>query len=198
MTVLLPAWLRLVWVAVFAYVTLSHVGHAAVMPGRRRWWHATHILMAIGMAYMFLPMGLKTLPAMWWETLFTVAASAILVWMLAAWLRRRPVDALWFASLLGTGAMVYMFALPGAAVAAVTYALVAYYVAEAAAWAGGWFYEDGERRSSPLPLVVGPRPPTVPARAQVLARRVPAELRTTLAAMAIGMAYMFVAMQVSA
>lgn len=198
MALLLPEWLRLVWVAVFAYTTLSHLAHAAVMPGRRRWWHGTHILMAIGMTYMSLPTGLKQLPEVWWETLFAMAAIAVLVWMLAARTRRRPVDALWFASLLGMGAMAYMFALPGAAVAPVTYTLVAYYLAVAAAWAGGWFYEDDERRSSPLPVVVGPRGPTVPVRARGSASRVPLELRVTLAAMAMGMAYMFVAMQVSA
>lgn len=147
---LLPQGVRVVWVAAFAYVIVSHLQHAAVMPGQRRWWHGTHVLMALGMAHMFLPVGLKGFPSVGWQALFTVAALAVAGWMVSARIRHRHFGSPWFDSLLGLAAMVYMFAIPGAAIAPLTYALVAYYLGDASAWAGG-VVPRGQRARAPPP-----------------------------------------------
>jgi hypothetical protein len=80
-------------------------------------------MMALGMAYMFLPMRLKVVPDIMWGTAFAVVAALILAWILRSWTDQRAVNLLWALSLFHMLAMVYMFALPGAAILVLIYAL---------------------------------------------------------------------------
>lgn len=192
---LLPEWLRWVWVAVYAVIIIVHLRHALSEGGQRRAWHGGHVVMSLGMAYMFLPMHLKMVPDIAWGTAFTVVAAIILAWILWAWADQRAVNLLWAISLIHMLTMVYMFALPGAAIAVLTYALVAYFGSETVAWLVGAFDDDARRRGL-LPFAIGPRSPKARASAKPLAHVSSVELRATLCAMAAGMAYMFFAMQV--
>ena len=187
---LLPGWLRWLWVAVYAAILVVHLRHAAAADGRRRGWHSVHTLMALGMLAMFLPPRLKPQEGAAGADAYAAAAAALAVWIGVRLARRRRVDLLWLVGLADTLAMVYMFALPAAAITALTAALAGYFAAEAAGWTAGAFDGDG-----PLRRRVGrarePRP------AEQLLRRSTFELRATLAAMALGMGYMLVAMQLA-
>jgi hypothetical protein len=92
--------------------------------------------------------------------------------------------------------MVYMFALPVAQVAMVTYALVAYFAWEMVAWAAGSFDEADEGRRGLVALAIGPRSSGTRTFTKPLVGVSSVELRATLRAMAAGMAYMFIAMTV--
>jgi hypothetical protein len=192
---LLPEWLRWVWVAVYAVIVLVHLRHALSEGGQRRAWHSGHVVMSLGMAYMFLPMRLKVVPDVAWGTVFAVFTVIILAWILRAWTDERAVNLLWTISLVHMLAMVYMFALPEATIVVLTYALVAYFGSETVAWLVGAFDDAAERRGL-LPFAIGPRSPKARAAAKPLAGASPVDLRATLCAMAAGMAYMFFAMQV--
>jgi hypothetical protein len=191
---LLPEWLRWVWVAVYMGVIIVHLRHALTEGGQRRVWHGGHVVMALGMVYMFLPMHLKVVSDIVWGAAFTVVAAIILAWILWEWTDQRAVNLLWAISLVHMLAMVYMFALPGAAIAVLTYALVAYFGSETVAWLVGAFDDAGRRRL--LPFAIGPHSPKAHASVKPLACASPVELRATLCAMAAGMAHMFFAMQV--
>ena len=45
----------LAWPVVFVAILIAHVRHTVLMGGQHRWWHTTHCLMALSMAYMYLP-----------------------------------------------------------------------------------------------------------------------------------------------
>jgi hypothetical protein len=191
---LLPEWLRWLWVGVYAVIVVVHLSHAIEVEGRQRTWHFGHVVMAVGMVSMLLPSRLKIVSDVAWEILFAVVAAAILAWLLRAWINRRTVNFLWALSLLDMLAMVYMFAFPGAAIAPVTYVLVIYFVGVMVGWMKGMFDDDGGRDRL-LPLVIGPRSCSVSTFAGPLPGASSVSERTTLSAMAAGMAYMFIAMQ---
>lgn len=200
---LLPDWMRLVWVVAFAGVVAVHVGHAWAMRGQRRIWHATHALMALGMIAMFASRMISGVARTAWEVVFAVSAAGV-----AAWVARgpRPINGLWAISIADLVAMVYMFALPGAAVSPLTYALAGYFGAEAVAWitrllgdTGRWqgtlaLPASGSPAQAPA-SPVGPASSVGLASPISLAGRASLGLRATLAIMATGMAYMFAAMQ---
>ena len=52
---LMPGWARWIWVGIFFLILVPHVAHFVRMHGVHRFWHLGHVLMGIGMAYMFLP-----------------------------------------------------------------------------------------------------------------------------------------------
>lgn len=191
---LLSEGLRWPWVAVYAVIVVVHLSHAMSVEGRQRAWHSGHVMMAVGMAYMFLPPRLKMVSDVAWEAVFAVVAAAILAWLLRAWINCRAVNLLWVVSLLDMLAMVYMFAFPGAAIAPVTYVLVVYFAGVMVGWMNGTF-DDDSGRDGLLPFVVGLRSCSASAFAEPLPGASSMSERTTLSAMGAGMAYMFIAMQ---
>lgn len=194
--VLLPEWLRGVWVAVYAIILIVHARHAVNMGGQRRAWHSGHTVMALGMAYMFLPTDLKAVPELAWETVFSALAAVIGGWVVVTWTRYGAVNLLWALSAIDMLAMVYRFALPWVGIAVVTYALVAYFVSEMVAWAFGSFDEADGRRRGLVAFTIGSRSPGAYTFTKPLVGTSSVELRATLGAMAAGMAYMFIAMTV--
>jgi hypothetical protein len=53
---LLPEWARWVWFGAFSVIVVVHATHPFRTHGVPRVWHWGHLLMAIGMAWMFLPL----------------------------------------------------------------------------------------------------------------------------------------------
>lgn len=188
---LLPDWLRYVWVVVFAGIIAIHVLHSWAIGGQRRVWHVVHALMALGMIEMFLPHGVGGVSRTAWEVAFAVAAAGLAACVVQGWL---PVNGLWAISIADLVAMVYMFALPGAAQPALTYALAGYFGAEAVAWMTRLLGDTGRWQGTlALPSSGGSTQAVVSPVA--LAGQASLGLRASLAVMATGMAYMFVAMQ---
>jgi hypothetical protein len=167
-------WVPVAWPLVFVGILASHVRHTVLMSGHHRWWHMTHCLMALSMAYMFLPSSMDALGiAVFWQLTFAAAAATVLIWMAAARLRGRVVNRLWVVAFVDLAAMVYMWSM-SSFVAPVTWALVAYFAAQTLLWAGNR-HDDS---SHPEPLVGA------------------MDLRLTMSLMSLGMAYMFAIMQI--
>jgi hypothetical protein len=197
---LLPWWVRLCWVIAFCWIAAEHTVHVALMKGQPRAWHFTHIAMAAGMFYMFTPwLGGEPGGPHPWEVGFLVLGGLIVLFVLVEWVRRRPVNLLWFLQLVAMGAMAYMYALMdpdvfrGQDVSVATLALAAYYVLEAAGWSKRAFAEADDRRLSWIPFQVGPtRGGGVCANC--LCGPVPVRLALSGTVMSLGMTYMFLAM----
>ncbi len=193
-THILPSWLAVIWTLVFIAIIVSHALHLRESEGQRRVWHAGHVLMAFGMAFMFAPSSIDhfNIPSGFWQLAFANAAIAIVLWMLAQALGGRAVNALWLIMAIDMGAMAYMWS-PSGFQAPITWLLVAYFALQTVVWVtnrmrdvdhlalfGGGFSvtpEGGVAISAAEPLVCF------------------RDLRVSMGAMTLGMAYMFAAMQ---
>lgn len=195
---LLPLWMQLVWLLAMAAVVAAHSIHVAAATGlavrQIRAWHGTHLLMGVGMIYMFTPWsGGFPGSVRAWQWVFGVAAVLVGGWIAATLQRGQRVDTHWLLSVIGLGVMAYMFFVHrGHGTPAVTYILVGYFIVEAACWAQGWL-----TRCSPtfLPAAVGP---AAGIRAVSLRCATPSGLRVSQTTMALSMAYMFLAMDTGA
>jgi CDP-diglyceride synthetase len=190
---LLPDWLGWIGFAVYIVILLIHLYHMATMKGQHRAWHTGHSLMALGMAWMFLPKHPIDIPAVVWQIAFAVAACLVAAWCIWNWSQRRAVNFLWATLLIGVLAMIYMYAFPGAANRSLTYVLVVYFALEAIAWFTGAFAGTEKERRWRLPYALGPRA----SSAYPLAEAGALDIRLTLGLMALGMGYMFLAMQIA-
>lgn len=213
---LLPTWLAVVLGIVSLLVLVPHITHVVATTGQHRWWHVGHIVMAIGMAQMFLfGMGNPFISGTF-AGLFVAITCLLLA--TTAWSRAREgtVNPLWIATAVDTAAMAYMYAPASARPATVTWLLIVYLVAQAVAWASGawgkvpaftleasataagtgdepgWrIYADRAAcpdGSVPMGVAVAPRP-----RLGLSGRKDPG-VRATLTIMALAMAYMLFAM----
>jgi hypothetical protein len=137
---LLPSWLRIVWAAALAGVVVVHAWHALLMPGQRRWWHLTHIVMAVGMALMYL---LPRIPyAALYSAglgLFAVIALVVVTATVVARSREGAVNPIWVATALDYLAMTYMLINPGLRPDWLSYLFVAYLASEIVAWCARLF-----------------------------------------------------------
>lgn len=172
----LPTGLRVFAVVVYIAVVIVHVWHLRASAMTERAWHATHVLMALGMIAMFAPNGQAVVSARLGKAVFTVATAATLAYMAAVVLRGRRLGWLWPVAAADLAAMVYMFALPVPGFGWLTAVLIGWSVLQALGWLTG----------------------VLPARAdlgsQPQSSRRETSVRVTLAAMNLGMAYMFLAM----
>jgi|GEM_PF-6107618 len=192
---------RVGWLIAYVFVAAAHTNHVIFMRGQARAWHCTHVLVAAGMIYMFGPWSGDPLPANGWQKVFESVAVVIAVFVVVEWARNRAVNLLWFSQLFSMGAMAYMFALMGGTSSpldhAITRALVAIFVLEAAGWSRRQFAEADDARLSWIPFSVHPRP----ARAVCASRlcgRLPVDLALSGTIMTLGMAWMFLAMDTPA
>lgn len=139
-TGLLPSWLRIVWAATLASVVMVHAWHALLMPGQRRWWHLTHIVMAIGMALMYL---LPRVPyAALYSTglgLFAVTTLVVVTTTVVARSREGAINPIWVVTALDYLAMTYMLINPGLRPEWLSYLFVAYLASEIVAWCAHLF-----------------------------------------------------------
>lgn len=186
---IMPAWVNILWMAALAAVLVFHCLHLARMGGQHRWFHGIHILMLIGMIYMFATMtwNWNPIPGGLWMALYVITTAGLILWMAVRMAQRRPFSWLWLLALVQQAAMIYMFAPGSAWTPGVSYALAFYFLIEALLWLLGICNdaEPGRRRS----IGPGPRDAVVPLghgdRVGNLA----------MAVMAGSMAYMFLGMQ---
>ncbi|HWH10152.1 MAG TPA: DUF5134 domain-containing protein [Solirubrobacteraceae bacterium] len=192
---ILPAWLAIAWTLAFVAILVIHARHVLDSRGPRRYWHSGHVVMALGMIFMFAPASIDhfDIPSGFWQLLFANATGVVLAWILAEALSRQVVNVLWIVIATDLAAMVYMWS-PTGFTAPVTWLLVAYFAAQTLLWA-----TDRMRRADEL--AVGRRfsvgsggTIAATAAAPLVCDR---DLRVSVGLMTLGMAYMFAAMQLA-
>jgi hypothetical protein len=210
----LPRWLEVAGTVIYLVILASHAVHALTVRGRSRAWHGVHVLMALGMLDMFWPadeMPVAATPAKIVFTLAGVGALGATVWFSRG---GRDVAWLWLIATVDLGAMVYMFQMMASTSAVVTIALAAWFLIEAAGWGSGLLSATAGRQSLSVaadpeaaPGAVDVEAPGTGADASAVGRSTVAVLterrhrsyasavRLSLVVMALGMAYMLLAMQ---
>jgi hypothetical protein len=195
-TNILPEWLAVVWTLAFIAIVVIHVLHLRDSHGQRRLWHSGHVLMACGMAFMFAPSSIDhfNIPSGFWQLAFANGAIAIVLWMLAQSLSARAINVLWLVMAIDLGAMAYMWS-PSGFQAPITWLLVAYFAMQSLLWVS-----DRMRDVDHRTLLQGSASMT-PGGALAISAAEPLvcfrDLRASMFAMTLGMAYMFAAMQLA-
>jgi hypothetical protein len=197
-TNILPEWLAIIWTLVFVVIFVIHLRHVLNTHGQRRLWHSGHVLMAAGMTFMFAPTSIDhfNIPVTFWQLAFANAAAAVLAWILIQVLSGRAVNLLWLVIATDLGAMVYMWSANGY-VAPITWLLVAYFMLQAVLWATDTFRRLDREHQIPgiSGISLGADGTTTISAAAAAPLVCELDLRATMAAMGLGMAYMFAAMQ---
>lgn len=203
---LLPVWLGVAASLVFLVVLVVHVWHLFDEGVRGRAWHCGHVLMAAGMIDMFLPTHGMVVSAGIGEGVFAVSACLVFCWLLVGLARGASVGVLWIVLGVDLSAMVYMFAMSQVRIAWLSWLLVAWFVLQAAGWATGRLSAVvgrgglGDTPCGAQAVVAetgGPGAASGAGGPDAAARSAAhsVSIRLTLLAMNLGMAYMFVAMQ---
>ncbi len=193
-TNILPAWLAVIWTLVFIAIIVIHTRHVLDSDGQRRAWHSGHVLMAFGMAFMFAPSSIDyfNIPSGFWQLVFANGAIAALAWMLAQALSGRAVNVLWLVMAIDLGAMAYMWS-PSGFQAPLTWILVVYFVAQSLLWVTDRMREVDHKTLWGGSFSVSPGGAVAIEAAEPLVCF--RDLRVSMFAMTLGMAYMFAAMQ---
>lgn len=195
-TNILPNWLAVLWTLAFFAIIVIHGRHVLESEGQRRIWHSGHVVMALGMAFMYAPASIDhfNIPAGFWSLAFANGAIAILLWVLVQAFAGRGTNVLWLVMAFDLGAMAYMWS-PTGFQAPITWLLVAYFAAQSALWASDRMRSIDER------TILGGGVSVTPEGALAAGVAEPLicfkDLRLSMAAMTIGMAYMFAAMQLA-
>lgn len=132
---LLPGWLGAAWAVVFLAIAVSHLRHMASTTGQRRPWHACHVLMALGMAFMYAPASVDplALPAALWQVVFALGGLIAATWAIGG--VGRVSTLIWLLTSIDLGAMLFMWAgSSGSDAATVAWLLGGYLAAEAVLW----------------------------------------------------------------
>ncbi len=145
MSTWLPEPVGLVWAAAFAVVTVIHVVHATLMPGRHRHWHAGHVLMAVGMTVMFWPGAGMLVPASAGVAVYATVAALVAMTLIVARLRGARVGWLWLLGVVEFAVMAYMFAMTTTQVAWLSVLAAAWFAVQTIGWASGWLGQVLER-----------------------------------------------------
>jgi hypothetical protein len=194
-TNILPAWLAVIWMLAFIAIIVIHTRHVLDSDGQRRVWHSGHVLMACGMAFMFAPPSIDhfNIPSGFWQIAFASSALAIVAWMLTQAMEGRAINVLWLVMAIDLAAMAYMWS-PSGFQAPITWLLVAYFVWQSLMWV-----TDRMRGVDHKTLWGGGGVSVTPEGAVAMAAAEPLvcfrDLRVSMSAMTLGMAYMFAAMQ---
>jgi len=193
-TNILPDWLAVIWTLAFLAIIVIHVRHVLESEGQRRYWHSGHVLMAFGMTFMFAPASLDhfNIPTGFWSLAFANGAIAVVLWMLVQTFAGRGTNLLWLVMAFDLGAMAYMWS-PSGFQAPLTWLLVAYFAAQALLWGTDRMRDLDERTILGGSLSVTPDGALAASVAEPLICF--KDLRVSMAAMTLGMAYMFAAMQ---
>jgi hypothetical protein len=196
-TNILPEWLAIAWTFVFVAVLVIHTRHVLDSGGQRRVWHSGHVLMALGMAFMFAPASIDhfNIPSGFWQLAFANGALAIFAWMLAQALNRRAINVLWLVMAIDLAAMAYMWS-PSGFQAPLTWLLVAYFIAQSLLWVSDRMRNVDHRTLLGGGFSVTPEGAVAMDAAEPLVCF--RDLRVSMFAMTLGMAYMFAAMQLMA
>ncbi len=193
-TNILPSWLAVIWTLVFIVIIVIHAQHLRDTHGQQRIWHSGHVLMAFGMAFMFAPASIDhfNIPSGFWQLAFANGAIAVVAWMLVQALSGRAINVLWLVMAIDLGAMAYMWS-PSGFLAPITWLLVAYFVAQSLMWLSDRMRSVDHKTLLPGSLSVTPGGTVAIAVAEPLVCF--RDLRLSMFAMTLGMAYMFAAMQ---
>jgi len=195
-TNILPSWLAVIWTIVFIGVIVIHARHLLETSGQRRIWHSGHVLMALGMAFMYAPASIDhfNIPSGFWQLAFANGALAALAWMFAQALAGRAINVLWLLMAIDLGAMAYMWSLSGFQ-APITWLLVVYFAWQSLMWV------SDRMRAVDHKTLWGGGVSVTPGGAVALSAAEPLvcfrDLRVSMMAMTLGMAYMFAAMQLA-
>jgi preprotein translocase subunit SecG len=193
-TNILPEWLAVIWTLAFIAIIVIHTLHLRDTHGQRRLWHSGHVLMAFGMAFMFAPSSIDhfDIPSGFWQLAFANGAIATVLWMLAQALNGRAINVLWLVMATDLGAMAYMWS-PSGFQAPLTWLLVAYFAAQSLLWV------TNRMRDVDHKTLLGGGFSVTPGGAVAMSAAEPLvcfrDLRASMFAMTLGMAYMFAAMQ---
>ncbi len=193
-TNILPAWLAVIWTLVFIGIVVIHTRHVLDSDGQRRIWHSGHVLMALGMTFMFAPSSIDyfAIPSGFWQLVFANGSLVAMAWMLVQALSGRAINALWLVMAIDLGAMAYMWS-PSGFQAPLTWILVAYFVAQSLLWV------TDRMRDVDHKTLWGGSFSVTPGGAVAIEAAEPLvcfrDLRLSMFAMTLGMAYMFAAMQ---
>jgi hypothetical protein len=193
-TNILPEWLAILWTLVFIAIIVIHVRHVLESHGQRRIWHSGHVLMAFGMTFMFAPASIDhfNIPSGFWQLAFANSAIMILAWVLAQALSARAINVLWLVMAIDLGAMAYMWS-PSGFQAPLTWMLVAYFAVQSLLWI------TNRMRGIDHKTLLGGSFSVTPDGALAMSAAEPLvcfrDLRVSMFAMTLGMAYMFAAMQ---
>ncbi|MGA2319638.1 MAG: DUF5134 domain-containing protein [Solirubrobacteraceae bacterium] len=193
-TNILPEWLAVIWMLAFIAIIVVHTLHLRDTHGQRRLWHSGHVLMAFGMAFMFAPSSIDhfNIPSGFWQLVFANGAIAVLAWMLAQALSGRAINVLWLVMATDLGAMAYMWS-PSGFQGPITWILVAYFAAQSLLWVTNRMRDVDHR------TLLGGSFSVTPGGAVAISAAEPLvcfrDLRGSMFAMTLGMAYMFAAMQ---
>jgi hypothetical protein len=192
-TNILPNWLAVIWTLVFLGVFLIHIRHLVETRGQRQLWHAGHILMAIGMAFMFAPASIDhlSIPSSFWQLTFGGGALVIVAWMLTEAVDGHPVNALWIVGVTDLAAMVYMWS-PNGFRAPVTWLVAGYFLVQTLLWATDRMRSIDHHTLRGGYMVTSDGAVGTAVASPLICYR---DLRLSMAAMTTGMAYMLVAMQ---
>ncbi len=193
-TNVLPEWLAVIWTLVFIAIIVIQVRYLLDSAGQRRLWHAGLVLMAFGMAFMFAPPSIDhfNIPSGFWQLAFANGALAILAWMLAQALAGSSINALWLLTAIDLAALTYMWS-PSGFQSPITWLLVAYFAAQSLLWAGNRMRSVDHKTLLAGSVSVTPGGTLArTAAAPLIGFR---DLRLSMFAMTLGIAYMFAAMQ---
>ena len=109
------------------------------MSGQRRYWHVGHVMMALGMAYMYLPPPGQVIPNVFGLALFVTAAGVSVSVFLLVRIGDGAASLLWLMSAAEMAVMAYMFMPMNAHFALLSYGLAAYLVVIGLSWVlGTW------------------------------------------------------------
>jgi hypothetical protein len=190
---ILPTWLAVIWTLVFIAIAVVHLRHLRESRGQRRLWHSSHVLMALGMGFMYAPSSIVRLdiPRSFWQLTFAGGALVIVAWMLTEAAERRAINALWVVMATDLAAMVYMWSSSGYR-PAVTWLLVAYFAAQWLLWVSDRMRTiDHHTLRGGLSVSADGAVGAAAAQPLICFR----DIRASMSAMTLGMAYMFAAMQ---
>jgi len=200
---LLPLWMGIAWTVVFLAIAASHLRHMTQTTGQRRPWHSCHVLMAMGMAFMYAPAQIDPLavPSAFWQLMFATAGIVAALWAITG--VGRVSTLIWLLTSIDMAAMLYMWSgSRSAGTATVSWALAAYLLAEAAMWALDLYRRlDGATPVVSWQLLAsepGATLSTTSIRTETAASASllgELDISASMIAMSIGMAYMLVAMQ---
>lgn len=213
----LPDWLRIVAVAAYLAVLAVHLWHLVGATPRGRAWHLGHALMALGMAVMFLPTNGMVVPADTGEIVFAAVAVIVFGYVVSELVRHGRAGWLWPIAGVDLAAMAYMFGMRSMHLEWLTVLLIAWFAVQALGWLTGYLaslvnyrglggpgpslavrppVDAGYPGRQPVDLAL--RTATTPRAGTAITTVSPvnrASIRATLAVMSLGMAYMFLAMQ---
>ncbi len=196
-TNILPSWLAVIWMLVFFVIIVIHARHVLESSGQQRFWHSGHVFMAIGMAFQFAPGSVDSfnIPPGFWSLAFANAAIAVLLWVLVQMFAGNATNLLWLTMAFDLGAMAYMWS-PSGFQAPITWILVAWFTVQSVLWATDRIRNFDERTifgGGGGRIAVTPDGTMTATVAEPLICF--KDLRVSMSAMTLGMAYMFAAMQ---